>query len=68
MITLHCQHRDAHGKKCDIVVASIVNGVLMVYCTHHNGEQHPPTPIVYSDLMRLAEQERTRRDQPLRSV
>jgi hypothetical protein len=66
MITLHCQHRDERGKKCGCVVAAIINGVLMIYSQLHNGEKHPPTPIIYSQIVEHAAKEKQRRDQPLR--
>ncbi len=64
MISLHCQCRDKDGRKCGFVVATIINGVLTLYCQEHNGEAHT-TPFVYSQLIDLAEKEKTRRDQPL---
>jgi hypothetical protein len=65
MITLHCQHRDERGKKCGMTIATIINGVLTLYCQVHNGESHQ-TPIIFSQLVELAAKEKQRRDQPLR--
>lgn len=66
MITLHCQHRDERGKKCGCAAASIINGVLVLSFVH-NGEKHI-TPLTLDDLKRLIEQDKQRRDEPLRKL
>lgn len=65
MISLHCQHRDDQtGHKCGMVFVSIQNGCLMVTSTH-DGERHTNV-IMLSDLHRLMEEDKTKREPALR--
>ena len=61
MISLHCQHRDDHdGHKCGMVFLSIQNGCVMV-TSWHDGEKHTNV-LQLSDLRRLMEEDKTRRE------
>ncbi len=64
MIKLHCQHKDEGGTRCDLCVATIQNGVLVVPFRHHN-ESHMLV-VTLADLERLLRQDKERRELALR--